>query len=107
MDLTIPQLWFPEARKMTREIYYHHGPTNSGKTKTALDRLKKAKKGLYLAPLRLLAWEISENLNSDNIRCSLITGQEKHVSEMDTHKSSTIEMCDIRNQYDVAVIDEI
>jgi len=38
------------------------GPTNSGKTKHAIEALLQAKKGLYLAPLRLLAWEITETL---------------------------------------------
>jgi ATP-dependent RNA helicase SUPV3L1/SUV3 len=38
------------------------GPTNSGKTKNAIDALAQAKKGLYLAPLRLLSWETAEVL---------------------------------------------
>ena len=59
----MPHEWFPEARKMgPRQIYYHMGPTNSGKTKNALESLKKAKTGIYCAPLRLLAWEITETL---------------------------------------------
>jgi ATP-dependent RNA helicase SUPV3L1/SUV3 len=51
--------WFPETREMPpRRIIYHMGPTNSGKTKNALDALMTAKNGLYCAPLRLLALEI-------------------------------------------------
>ncbi len=74
-DLTMPHEWFPEARKMQkREIHYHMGPTNSGKTKMALDRLKEAKSGIYCAPLRLLAWEISENLLINGLACNLVTG---------------------------------
>jgi ATP-dependent RNA helicase SUPV3L1/SUV3 len=38
-DLTMPHEWFPEARKMKREIHYHMGPTNSGKTRSALNKL--------------------------------------------------------------------
>ena len=52
------------------------GPTNSGKTKTAIDRLKSTKSGIYCAPLRLLAWEISETLLNNGIPCNLVTGQE-------------------------------
>jgi ATP-dependent RNA helicase SUPV3L1/SUV3 len=70
----MPHEWYPVARKITREIYYHYGPTNSGKTRAALEALKEAKTGLYLAPLRLLAWEISETLNQNNVKCSLVTG---------------------------------
>ena len=50
------------------------GPTNSGKTRSALERLKKSKNGIYCAPLRLLAWEISETLLNNGVACSLITG---------------------------------
>lgn len=34
------------------------GPTNSGKTHTALQRLQGAKSGVYCGPLRLLAMEV-------------------------------------------------
>ena len=50
------------------------GPTNSGKTHAALERLKKSRQGLYCAPLRLLAIEIYENLNRQGIYCDLLTG---------------------------------
>ena len=55
------------------------GPTNSGKTKAALDKLMKGRNGIYCAPLRLLAWEISETLANKGVVCNLITGQEKHI----------------------------
>jgi ATP-dependent RNA helicase SUPV3L1/SUV3 len=45
----------------------------------------KAKSGIYCAPLRLLAWEVSEVLNNNNVKCSLITGQERSISPGDTH----------------------
>ncbi len=54
----MPHEWFPQARKMKRKIIYHHGPTNSGKTFSAMENLEKAEKGIYCAPLRLLAWEV-------------------------------------------------
>ena len=106
-DVSSPHLWFPEARKMHRDIYFHMGPTNSGKTYEALQSLKSAEKGIYLAPLRLLAWEVTEKLREENVRCSLLTGQERSFSEFDTHISCTIEMCKSEETYDVAVIDEI
>lgn len=56
----MPHEWFPEARLLKRSIYYHLGPTNSGKTRAAINKLQTAKSGIYCAPLRLLAWEISE-----------------------------------------------
>ncbi|CAI2384970.1 unnamed protein product [Moneuplotes crassus] len=102
-----PHDWYPETRKMNRNFYFHMGPTNSGKTYAAIEALKKAGKGIYCAPLRLLAWEVAEKLNSEGIRCSLRTGQEKSISEFDTHNACTIEMANAREEYDVAVIDEI
>ncbi len=41
-DLSAPHEWFPETRKMHRRFYYHLGPTNSGKTKQALDSLMQS-----------------------------------------------------------------
>lgn len=109
VDLSLPHLWYDHARKIKRNIICHIGPTNSGKTYNALKRLKECRNGLYLGPLRLLAWEICENLRSSNIKCNLLTGQERDFYEGDsgTHLSSTIEMADFHKSYEVAVIDEV
>jgi ATP-dependent RNA helicase SUPV3L1/SUV3 len=83
------------------------GPTNSGKTKNAIDALLQAKNGLYLSPLRLLAWEVAETLNEKGCVCNLITGQEQDIKFNATHLACTIEMTDLAKKYDVVVIDEI
>jgi hypothetical protein len=106
-DLTKPQEWYPRARLDKRKIIFHAGPTNSGKTYNALLRLKQAQKGMYLAPLRLLAAECYENLNSDGIYTSLVTGQEHRDVPFSTHRASTVELADLDEDYDVVVIDEI
>ncbi len=64
-------------------------------------------KGIYLAPLRLLAWEIYEKLTKKDVRCTLLTGQDKIYVNDQTHYSMTIEKCDFRRRFDIAVIDEI
>lgn len=74
-DLSNPQNWYPEARKIPRKVYFHLGPTNSGKTRAALERLKQAKTGIYCAPLRLLAWEVCERMIDSGVKCNLTTGQ--------------------------------
>ena len=84
----------------------HIGETNSGKTYQALQKMKVAESGLYLAPLRLLALEIYDRLNEDGIPCTLKTGEEEKVVEGATHFSSTVEMFHERDFYDVIVIDE-
>jgi hypothetical protein len=106
-NLTQPENWFPATRMKKRVIYYHMGPTNSGKTFAAIEQLKKAKTGVYLSPLRLLACEIAEKLNKENIKCSMETGQEKILIENATHFSCTIEIAPFKNTYDCAVIDEV
>ena len=98
---------FPLARSLKRKIVFHVGPTNSGKTYQALQELKDATTGYYLAPLRLLALEGYENLKSSGIHASLITGEEEIIDEDSTHISSTIEMMNASVDVDVCVIDEI
>jgi len=58
---------FPLARRMRRKLILHVGPTNSGKTHTALRTLASARVGAYGGPLRLLAHEIYERLNTGQI----------------------------------------
>ncbi|KAF5197120.1 Atp-dependent rna helicase suv3l protein [Thalictrum thalictroides] len=106
-DLTKPHTWFPFARAMKRKIVYHCGPTNSGKTHNALERFMEAKKGLYCGPLRLLAMEIFDKVNSLGVYCSLLTGQEKKRVPFANHISCTVEMVSTEELYDVAVLDEI
>ena len=107
IDLSSPHLWYDGARLIKGKIICHIGPTNSGKTYAALQRLRECERGIYCGPLRLLAWEVCENLRSDNIKCDLVTGNEQdYIPEGSTHISSTTEMVDLKRTYNVAVIDE-
>lgn len=95
------------ARRLKRHIIYHMGPTNSGKTYHAIQSLCVAKKGCYLAPLRLLAAELYDTMNSKGVVTTLLTGEECIEVEGATHYSSTIEMVRFNEDFDCAVIDEI
>lgn len=112
IDLSNPAEWFPQARKMKRKIIMHVGPTNSGKTYRSLQKLAQAQLGYYAGPLRLLAREIFEKFNNENVPCNLITGEEV-VPTIDKYgKTSeislgTIEMIPLNKKMDVCVIDEI
>jgi len=102
------QFWIhSHARKIPRKIIYHMGPTNSGKTYHAIQALSKARKGCYLAPLRLLAAELYDTLNTLGAKTTLLTGEEVIEVEGATHYSSTIEMAKLNEEFTVAVIDEI
>lgn len=101
-----PEMEFPDTLEMKRKFILHIGPTNSGKTYHALERLKHAKNGVYLGPLRLLALEVYERMKESQTPCTMLTGQE-HIFESDSRViSSTIEMLDMDQYYDIAVIDE-
>ena len=110
-DLRYPHEWFPDARRLQREIHVHVGPTNSGKTYHALKRLEESKTGLYAGPLRLLAHEVFMRLNSRGVRCNLITGDDRRTADDDPlapMMSCTVEMVPVgTSPLDVAVIDEI
>jgi len=89
------------------QITLHVGPTNSGKTHTALQRLASASSGVYCGPLRLLAHEVYERMNALGCPTSLITGQQQLMEADARHISCTIEMLDTANAVDVAIIDEV
>lgn len=122
---------FERARKMHRKIIMHVGPTNSGKTHHALKALAAANSGIYAGPLRLLAHEIWERLNTGQIvplgieedpgsthpkgrqskyarLCNLVTGEEQKILDSNAPLlSCTVEMILYSRVYDVAVVDEI
>jgi len=102
---TMPEL-YPAARKMYRHFILHIGPTNSGKTHDAKQKLKSADAGLYLGPLRLLAYEVCSDLREAGVLCSLVTGEEEDIVPGATVQASTVEIADLYKQYDIAVIDE-
>ncbi|WP_347709298.1 helicase-related protein [Bacillus sp. FJAT-47783] len=88
------------------QFVLHVGETNTGKTFQAIQRMKEASSGIYLAPLRLLALEIYEKLNADGVPCSLKTGEEEKQVPNAEHLSCTVEMFHEKDFYEVVVIDE-
>ena len=102
-----PKNEYINARNIERKFFIHLGDTNTGKTFNAIERLKTARKGTYLSPLRILALENFEKLNSEGVVCNLATGEEEIIKEGATHLSCTIEKLNLREEYDIAVIDEI
>ncbi|EGG23919.1 Mitochondrial RNA helicase [Cavenderia fasciculata] len=105
-NLKHPHNWFPVARGMKRKFILHVGPTNSGKTHNALKRLMEAENGVFCGPLRMLAHQVYEKLNTENIPCNLTTGQQVIVTPNARHTAYTVEMASTRDEVDVAVIDE-
>lgn len=98
---------FTVAHSMQRHFIAVLGPTNSGKTHSAMEHLSQAKTGVYLAPLRLLALENYQRLLDAGIAVSLITGEQRKLHPNATHVASTVEMLNPNRMVDVAVVDEI
>ncbi|RYZ57956.1 MAG: hypothetical protein EOP07_08400 [Proteobacteria bacterium] len=100
---------FEGAHRLGREHVAVLGPTNSGKTHEAMEALKTARTGVYLAPLRLLALENYERLAGAGLAARLETGEESLGSSRDnaTHFSMTVEKCPYDRDFDVAIIDEV
>jgi ATP-dependent RNA helicase SUPV3L1/SUV3 len=97
---------FATARALKRQIIAVVGPTNSGKSWTALNALAEAESGVALAPLRLLAHEFKEALADRGVMASLMTGEERICEPGSRHVAATVEMCPFRDPVDVAIIDE-
>jgi ATP-dependent RNA helicase SUPV3L1/SUV3 len=87
-------------------ITLHVGPPNSGKTHDALNALEDAGSGWYLAPLRLLAYEIFDRLNQRGTPCNLLTGEEYIPIPGATITAATIEMFSPAHSGELVVIDE-
>lgn len=89
-----------------QRVVIHVGPTNSGKTHHALEALVAAGSGWYLAPLRLLAYEIFDRLNRRGVYCNLLTGEEYIPVPGAQITASTIEMFNPQNSGELVIIDE-
>ena len=101
----IPDL-FPAARSIRRHFIIHVGGTNTGKTHDSMEMMAHAPSGVYLSPLRMLAYEGREVIRSYGVPCSFATGEEKELEQGAKHISETIGMLDYNRPYDCAVIDE-
>ncbi len=105
LEYIFGQEYSPSLERAKRYVL-HIGETNTGKTHHALEGMKSARSGMYLAPLRLLALEVYDKLNRDGVLCSLKTGEEEKIVTGSAHLSCTVEMFHEKDYFDVIVIDE-
>lgn len=106
LDVQDPFTW--KKPRFKRHWILYLGPTNSGKTYSAMQQLINAPNGLYLAPLRLMALENYDKLVEQGLQVTLRTGEEERSSgENPTHISATIETAiNLPGIWEVAVVDE-
>ncbi len=97
------------ARRLTRRWIALLGPTNSGKTHRSIEAMAAAERAIYLSPLRLMALENQERIESMGVPCSLVTGEEEIIREGATHFCCTVEeFARFRHEHwDVVVVDEV
>ena len=85
------------------------GPTNTGKTHYALERMLAHKSGMIGLPLRLLAREIYDRIVAirDPREVALVTGEEKIIPPNARYWVATVEAMPLEREVDFLAIDEI
>ena len=101
-----PEIVLPYRRTEPETVVAHVGPTNSGKTHAALEFLAETGRGVFAAPLRMLAQEAHRRLSAElgAERVGLVTGEER-VNEAASIICCTAEMAPLSGE--VLVLDEV
>jgi ATP-dependent RNA helicase SUPV3L1/SUV3 len=95
----------PERTREPESVVAHLGPTNSGKTHDALQFLVETGRGVYAAPLRMLAQEAHRRLSADlGDGVGLVTGEER-INPDAPIICCTAEMAPMRGE--TLVLDEV
>ena len=102
-DLTVR---LPARTTEPETVIAHLGPTNSGKTHDALRFLVETGRGVYAAPLRMLAQEAHRRLSEElgDGRVGLVTGEER-INPDAPIVCCTAEMAPMRGE--TLVLDEV
>ena len=85
------------------------GPTNTGKTYVAIEKMLEYKTGIFGLPLRLLAREVYDKC-VDKVgieKVALITGEEKIIPSTANYFICTVESMPKNKEVDFIAIDEI
>ena len=85
------------------------GPTNTGKTHRAVERLLEHRTGMIGLPLRLLAREVYDTLTvrAGEQAVALVTGEEKRVPAAPRYWVCTVEAMPLDRTVDFLAVDEI
>jgi ATP-dependent RNA helicase SUPV3L1/SUV3 len=85
------------------------GPTNTGKTHRAIERMLEHRSGMIGLPLRLLAREVYDRVTAQigEARVALVTGEEKRVPARPDYWVCTVESMPVEREVDFVAVDEI
>jgi ATP-dependent RNA helicase SUPV3L1/SUV3 len=85
------------------------GPTNTGKTHRAIQRMLEHPSGMLGLPLRLLAREVYDRLTRElgEQQVALVTGEEKRTGRTARYWICTVEAMPLTQEVDFLAVDEI
>ena len=85
------------------------GPTNTGKTHYAVERMLGRQSGVIGLPLRLLAREVYDRIVAKKgaAQCALITGEEKIIPLHARYYVCTVEAMPTEKRFAFLAIDEV
>ncbi|HEY5958725.1 MAG TPA: helicase-related protein, partial [Polyangiaceae bacterium] len=85
------------------------GPTNTGKTHRAIERMLEHQSGMIGLPLRLLAREVYDRVTAriGEHAVALITGEEKRIPKRPSYWVCTVEAMPMHRPVDFVAIDEV
>jgi superfamily II DNA/RNA helicase len=85
------------------------GPTNTGKTHRAVERMLDHDSGMIGLPLRLLAREVYDRVSTrvGEGRVALVTGEEKRVPRRPDYWVCTVEAMPVSREVDFLAVDEV
>jgi ATP-dependent RNA helicase SUPV3L1/SUV3 len=95
----------PEGTSITALL----GPTNTGKTHRAVERMLTHDSGMIGLPLRLLAREVYDRVTTKvgESRVALVTGEEKRIPRRADYWVCTVEAMPLDLEVDFLAVDEI
>jgi ATP-dependent RNA helicase SUPV3L1/SUV3 len=85
------------------------GPTNTGKTHRAIERMLEHGSGMIGLPLRLLAREVYDKISArvGEARVALVTGEEQRIPARPSYWVATVEAMPVDKEVELVAVDEI
>src|SRR5215510_7815326 len=85
------------------------GPTNTGKTHRAIERMLEHPTGMIGLPLRLLAREVYDKISAKvgESKVALVTGEEQRIPRKPAYWVATVEAMPVGREVDFLAVDEI
>ncbi len=85
------------------------GPTNTGKTHRAIERMLEHGTGMIGLPLRLLAREVYDKISArvGESRVALVTGEEQRIPPRPSYWVATVESMPVEREVELVAVDEV